>query len=147
VIQIEHVRAHLKDLSAGIVLSSRFYVTWACGLLPNLAKVPYFQYRAWWYSIVQKFHADDETNTGQRPWSGQSLKILIYGMMVLHRSEILCWFKKIILRFKYFSCPVNWSTAKKCAPYFRGNMEFPIYSISIFECFKFVSKIEIEPTL
>jgi hypothetical protein len=23
--------------------------------------------------------------------------------------------------------PGNWPTTKKCAPYFRGNMEFPIY--------------------
>jgi hypothetical protein len=27
-----------------------------------------------------------------------------------------------------FQLPGNWPTTKKCAPYFRGNMEFPIYS-------------------
>jgi hypothetical protein len=63
VIRIEHVRARLEGLSAEIVLSSKFLVTWPRGLLPNLAKVPYFQYRRLWYSIVQKFHADGETNT------------------------------------------------------------------------------------
>jgi hypothetical protein len=63
VIRIEHVRARLKGLSAEIVLNSKFEVTWARGLLPNPAKVPYFQYRVLWYSIVQKFHADGETNT------------------------------------------------------------------------------------
>jgi hypothetical protein len=33
----------------------------------------------------------------------------------------------IALQIFDLSCPVNWSTAKKCASYFRGNMEFPIY--------------------
>jgi hypothetical protein len=26
-----------------------------------------------------------------------------------------------------FQLPGNWPTTKKCAPYFRGNTEFPIY--------------------
>jgi hypothetical protein len=34
---------------------------------------------------------------------------------------------KIALQIFDLSCPVNMSTTKKCAPYFRGNMEFPIY--------------------
>jgi hypothetical protein len=33
----------------------------------------------------------------------------------------------IALQIFDFSSLVNWSTTKKCAPYFRGNMEFPIY--------------------
>jgi hypothetical protein len=37
-------------------MSSESMVTCASGLLPNPAKVPYFQYKARWYSIVQKFH-------------------------------------------------------------------------------------------
>jgi hypothetical protein len=33
----------------------------ACGLIPNLAEVPNFQYKAYlWYSIGRKFRADDE---------------------------------------------------------------------------------------
>jgi hypothetical protein len=59
VVQIEQIRAHLKGLSARIVMSSKFMVTCASGLLPNPAKVPYFQYKAW-YSIVQRFHNDGE---------------------------------------------------------------------------------------
>jgi hypothetical protein len=53
--QIEHMRARGKGFSAGIVLSSRFQVTLARGLLPNPAKIP--------YTIVQKFYADGETDT------------------------------------------------------------------------------------
>jgi hypothetical protein len=44
VVQIEQMRAHLKDLSVRIVMSSEFMVTCASALLPNPAKVPYFQY-------------------------------------------------------------------------------------------------------
>jgi hypothetical protein len=46
VVQIGQMRAHLKRLSARIVMSSEFMVTCVSGLLPNLAKVPYFQYKA-----------------------------------------------------------------------------------------------------
>jgi hypothetical protein len=46
VVQIEQMRAHLKGLSARIVMSSESMVTSASGLLPNPAKVPYFQYKA-----------------------------------------------------------------------------------------------------
>jgi hypothetical protein len=45
VVQIEQIRAHLKGLSARIVMSSEFMVTCASGLLPNPAKVPYFHIR------------------------------------------------------------------------------------------------------
>jgi hypothetical protein len=46
VVQIGQMRAHLKSLTARIVMSSEFMVTCASGLLPNPAKVPYFQYKA-----------------------------------------------------------------------------------------------------
>jgi hypothetical protein len=39
-----------------------------CGLLPNPAKVPNFQYRAWLYSMDQKFHGDDEKTWESRFW-------------------------------------------------------------------------------
>jgi hypothetical protein len=35
-----------------------------------------------------------------------------------------------------FQLPRNWPTTKKCAPYFRGNTEFPIY-------LKFEAKAEV----
>jgi hypothetical protein len=40
------MRAHLKGLSARIVMSSELMVTCASGLLPNPAKDPYFQDKA-----------------------------------------------------------------------------------------------------
>jgi hypothetical protein len=40
-------------------------------------------------------------------------------MIVFYRSEISYWW--------LFQLPGNWRTTKKCAPYFRGNTEFPIY--------------------
>jgi hypothetical protein len=46
VVQIEQMRAHLKGLNERIVMSSKSMVTCARGLLPNPAKVPYFQYKA-----------------------------------------------------------------------------------------------------
>jgi hypothetical protein len=45
VVQIEQMKAHLKGLSARIVMSSESMVTCASGLLPNPAKVPFFEYR------------------------------------------------------------------------------------------------------
>jgi hypothetical protein len=75
VVQIEQMRAHLKGLSARIVMSSESMVTCDSGLLPNPAKVQYFQYRAWWYSIVQKFH-----NYGKKKFKNHNFEpILAYG--------------------------------------------------------------------
>jgi hypothetical protein len=113
VVQIEQMRAHLKGLSARIVMSSESMVTCASILLPNPAKVPFFQYRAWWYSIVQKFHNDGQkiqesqfwAYFGLRPWSGQSPKISKLGMMVFYRLEISYWWLKI--KYYFFSCPVT----------------------------------------
>jgi hypothetical protein len=68
VVQIEQMRAHLKGLSARIVMSSGSMVTCASGLLPNPAKVPYFQYKAWWYSIVQKFHNEGKKFQESQFW-------------------------------------------------------------------------------
>jgi hypothetical protein len=78
-------------------------VTCASGLLPNPAKVAYFQYKAWWYSIVQKFHNDGKkfqesqfwAYFGLRPWSGLSPKISKLGMMVFYRLEISYWWSKL----------------------------------------------------
>jgi hypothetical protein len=134
VVQIEQMRAHLKGLSARIVMSSESMVTCASGLLPNPAKVPYFQYKAWWYSIVQKFHNEVKKNQdsqfwayfGLRPWSGLSPKITKIGHDgILSIGNFILVIKNQILLFQL---PGNWPTTKKCAPYFRGNMEFPIYS-------------------
>jgi hypothetical protein len=41
----------------------------ACGLLPNPAKVPCFQYRAWWYFIVKEFDDDDENFQESQIWA------------------------------------------------------------------------------
>jgi hypothetical protein len=45
--------------------------------------------------------------------------------MVFYRSETSCRWQIIILHF--FSCPVTCRKAKKCAPYFHGNTQFPFY--------------------
>jgi hypothetical protein len=122
VVQIEQMRAHLKGLSARIVMSSEPMVTCASGLLPNPAKVPFFQYRAWWYSIVQKFRNEGKNIQesqiwayfGLRPWSGQSPKNSKSGMMVFYRLEISYWWLKII--FYFFSCPVTDQQPKNVLP-------------------------------
>jgi hypothetical protein len=44
-VQIGHVRAHLKGFRAKIVMSSESMTTRACGLLSNPAKVQKFNYR------------------------------------------------------------------------------------------------------
>jgi hypothetical protein len=121
VVQIEQMRAHLKGLSEKIVMSSESMVTCASGLLPNPAKVPYFWYRAWWYSIVQKFHNEGKKHQdsqfwayfGLRPWSGLSPKISKLGMMVFYRLEISYWWLKI---FYFFSCPVTDQQPKNVLP-------------------------------
>jgi hypothetical protein len=48
-------------------------------------------------------------------------------MMLFYRSEISCWWQIIILYD--FSCPVTCEKPKKCAPYFRGNTQVPIYLV------------------
>jgi hypothetical protein len=65
---MEHVRAPSKDLSTRNVLCIGIMVIWACGLHPNAAKVPNFQYRAWLYSMDQKCHGDDEKTRDTRFW-------------------------------------------------------------------------------
>jgi hypothetical protein len=81
---MEHVRALLKGFSNRNVFCIELMVICACGLLPNPAKVPNFQYRALLGSLDQKFHGDDEKPknpdfvswlNGPRPKSGQSPKI------------------------------------------------------------------------
>jgi hypothetical protein len=46
---------------------------------------------------------------------------------LLIENFILMIKKYIALQIFDCTCPVNWSTTRKCAPWFRGNMEFPIY--------------------
>jgi hypothetical protein len=136
VVQIEQMRAHWKGLSERIVMSSDFVVTCASGLLPNPAKVPYFQYKAWWYSIVQKFYNDDKKNSRitilSLFWStamirpkSQNFKIGHDGILSI--GNLILMIKNHILLFQ-----LPGTTTKKCAPYFRGNMEFPIYINSCF---------------
>jgi hypothetical protein len=67
-IRIEHVRALSKGLSTRNVFCIGPMVICACGLLPNPAKVPNFQYRAWLYSMDQKFHGDEENTQEPRFW-------------------------------------------------------------------------------
>jgi hypothetical protein len=57
-----------------------------------------------------------------RPWSGQSPKIGHDGILSI--GNFILMIKNHILLFQL---PGNWPTTKKCAPYFRGNTEFPIY--------------------
>jgi hypothetical protein len=109
VVQIEQMRAHLKGFSARIVMSSESMVTWPSGLLPNPAKVPFFQYKAWWYSIVQKFHNEGKkiqdsqflAHFGLRPWSGLSLSFYcpvtdqqpknVFPIFVVTRNFLFIW--------------------------------------------------------
>jgi hypothetical protein len=134
-LQIEQMRAHLKGLSAKIVMSTKSMVTWPSGLLPNPAKVPYFQYMAWWYSIVQKFHNDGKNIQESQFWASmlqwpmaiirpksQNIKKGHDGILSI--GNIILIIKNQILLFQL---PGNWPTTKKCAPYFRGDTEFPIY--------------------
>jgi hypothetical protein len=104
------------------VTSSKSMVTCASPLLHNPAKVPYFQYRAWWCSIVQKFRNEGKKNQdsqfwayfGLRPWSCLSPRISKLGMMVCYGLEISYWWLKII--FYFFSCPVIDQQPKNVLP-------------------------------
>jgi hypothetical protein len=62
------VRAPSKGLSTRNVFCIGLMVICACGLHPNPAKVPNFQYRAWLCSMDQKFHCDDEKTRKSRFW-------------------------------------------------------------------------------
>jgi hypothetical protein len=66
---MEQVRAPSKGLSTRNVLCIGPMVICACGLYPNPAKVPNFQYRAfraWLYSMDKKIHGDDEKTRESR---------------------------------------------------------------------------------
>jgi hypothetical protein len=62
------MRAPSKGLSTRNVFCIGLMVICACGLHPNPAKVPNFQYRAWLCSMDQKFHGDDEKTRESRFW-------------------------------------------------------------------------------
>jgi hypothetical protein len=134
-VQIEQMRAHLKGLSTRIVMITESMGTCVSGLLPNPAKVPYFQYTAWWYSIVQKFHNDGKNIQESQFWASllqwpmaiirpksQNFKIGHDGILSI--GNFILMIKNHILLFQLSG---NRPTTKKCAPYFRGNTEFPIY--------------------
>jgi hypothetical protein len=98
VVQIEQMRAHLKDLSARIariVMSSESMVTCTSSLLLNPAKVPYFQYKARWYSIVQKFHNDGRVENFKNHNFEALCSTLAYGHDPAKVPKIqnrVCWY-------------------------------------------------------
>jgi hypothetical protein len=106
----------------------------ACSLHPNPAKVPYFQCRAWLYSMGQKFHGDDEKTRESQFWdlvqcstaiirpNSQNSNIRHDGILSIGNFMLM-----INNHFARFQLPGKFLKTKKCAPYFRGNMEFPIY--------------------
>jgi hypothetical protein len=57
-----------KGLSTRNVFCIGPMVICACGLHLNPAKVPNFQYKAWLYSMDQKFYDDDEKPPESRFW-------------------------------------------------------------------------------
>jgi hypothetical protein len=135
VVQIEQIRAHLKGLSERIFMNTESMATCVSALLLNPAKVPYFQNSAWWYSIVQKFHNDAINIQESQFWASmlqwpmaiirpksQNFKIGHDGILSI--GNFILMIKNHILLFQL---PGNWPTTKNCAPYFRGNTEFPIY--------------------
>jgi hypothetical protein len=53
--------------------------------------------------------------------------ILAYGHDPAYKSQNLNLGMMINNHILLFQLPGNWPTTEKCAPYFRGNTEFPIY--------------------
>jgi hypothetical protein len=65
-------------------------VNCGCGLHPNPAKVPNFQYRAWLYSMDQKFHGDD----GKNPKKPQNIDFETWAVSIwkiLYSTNWLFW--------------------------------------------------------
>jgi hypothetical protein len=130
-------------------MSSESMVTCASGLLPNPAKVPFFQYRAWWYSIVQKFIMMVKNSritilslfwpTAMIRPKSQNFKIGHDGILSI--GNFILMIKNHILLFQL---PGNWPTTKKCAPYFRGNTEFPIYFFLYGSNFKYSKVLKVK---
>jgi hypothetical protein len=105
-----------------------------CGLLPNPAKVPNFQYRAWLYSMDQKFHGDDEITQESwfwdlAQWPTAIIRPKSQNSNIKHDGilSIGNFMQMINNHFARFQPPGNLLKTKKCAPYFRGNTQFPIY--------------------
>jgi hypothetical protein len=103
----------------------------ACGLLSNPAKVPKFQYTAWWYSIDQEFHADVEKNPG--PQFGTSGSIGLIGHdpakvpKYMHALSIRNFGLNQAQLIISHSCQLT-NIQKMCSllPWY---MEFPIYYV------------------
>jgi hypothetical protein len=107
-------------------MSSESMVTWSSGLLPNPAKVPYFQYMVWWYSIVQKFHNVGKNIQESQFWAS----MLHWPMMVIIRRKSLNLKKKhdgilsignfmLMIKnhiFYFYSCPVTDQQPKNVLP-------------------------------
>jgi hypothetical protein len=104
----------------------------SCGLLPNPAKVPNFQYRAWLCSMVQKFYGDEENTWESRfsdlaQWPTAKIRSKSQNSNTRHEGILSIGNFMLMLNnhFAWFQLPGY--LLKKCAPYFRGNTQFPIY--------------------
>jgi hypothetical protein len=104
----------------------------SCGLLPNPAKVPNFQYRAWLCSMVQKFYGDEENTWESRfwdlaQWPKAKIRPKSQNSNTRHDGILSTGNFMLMLNnhFAWFQLPGN--LLKNCAPYFRGNTQFPIY--------------------
>jgi hypothetical protein len=83
-------------------------VNCACGLLPNAAKVPNFQYRAWYALWIRNFIVDDEKTQEPRFWDFTAINWPKCPNSKIRHDGILSIgnFMQIII-LHVFSCPVS----------------------------------------
>jgi hypothetical protein len=126
------MRAHLKDISARIVMSSESMVTCTSGLITrlkfyisNIRHGGTLSFRNFIMMVKNfknhNFEALCSTLAYTWPKSGQSPK---YDGILSIGNFILMTKNHILLT----------TTTKKCAPHFRGNTEFPIYFVTKYYC-------------
>jgi hypothetical protein len=127
--------ARLKGLSVRTIFSLRLMVICACGLLAirpksqnsNIRHDGTLSIRNFMLMLKKPMDPNLEPLNlyapwFQWPWSGQSPKIQVCNDGALSIRKLIL--NKVQLIISLF---LNWRTTKKCAPYFRGNTEFPIY--------------------
>jgi hypothetical protein len=127
--------ARLKGLSVRIIFSLRLMVICACGLLPIRPKSQNSNIRHDGTLLIRNFML-----MVKKPMDSNLEPLCSMGSMAMIRSQVpspkiqVCYdgalsirnliLNKVQLIISLF---VNWRTTKKCAPYIRGNTEFPIY--------------------
>jgi hypothetical protein len=117
--------AHLKAQSPWSPAPVAYSLIWPKSHISNIRHDGTLSFRNFIMKVMNVQNSQFWAFFGLRPWTGLSPKNYKIGHDgILSIENFILMIKNQILLFQL---PGNWPTTKKCAPYFRDNMEFPIY--------------------